>query len=183
MEVAPSTGTTEGSKTEPPDEGAIDTAAMVSIACSADPVLVVSGFWAEASAAQVSPSVSALCGKVAIVVNRAGARDGARGGGGAMVPVCRAAAPRVRGGGGVASASGVMSTTRAYGHGRPAGQQRLFAGEGVSLQLHCQARQIGPYPGVAVSLEVQCTHEGTCRPSLQVPQASVGTSSFKRHDG
>ena len=90
----------------------------------------------------------------------------------------REVALRVRGGGIVVLASGVMSTTRAHEHGRPAGQQRLFAGEGVSLQLHCQARQTGPLPGMGVSLDVQCTQEGTRRPSLQVPQAFVGMSSF-----
>ena len=50
----------EGLETEPHDEGAIDTASIVSIACSAYPALVVSGcFWTEASAARVSPSVAA----------------------------------------------------------------------------------------------------------------------------
>ena len=94
-----------------------------------------------------------------------------------MVPASRAAAPRVRGAGGVASVSGVMSTTRAHEHGRLAGQHRPVAGEGVSFQLHCQARQTGPLPGAVEVPEVQCTQEGTRWPSVQVPQASAGTSS------
>ena len=84
----------------------------------------------------MSSSAAAVFVTLAIVVDLA-VRDGARGGGGAMAPASRAAVSRVRGAGGVALVSGVMSTTRAYEHGRLVGQQRPVAGEGVSLQLHC----------------------------------------------